>query len=65
MVEARFIPTACWCDGVPVSWDKEESVQIFMWSLPGLGGEWQKLRGPRTVVSKRCVGAGTMEHFHE
>ena len=39
LVQGKFIPLAFESDGVPISWDRKESVQCFTWALPGLANK--------------------------
>eukprot|EP00971_Amphidinium_carterae_P244520 4855333-Amphidinium_carterae.1 len=32
----NIIPIAFWQDGVPYSWDRAESLEVYSWSFPGL-----------------------------
>ena len=51
--EARFVPLSFWGDGVPVSWNRDESVQCYSWALPGLPTKLQRaVRIPFTVIPK-------------
>ena len=55
----KFIGLGMWGDGVPVSWDRSESVQCFTWSLPGLADKKQSMfRVPFVVLPKHlCLDA--------
>ena len=47
----NVVPIAIWGDGVPVSWDRKESVEIYSWGLCGQEkAEHQRLRFPICCV---------------
>ena len=59
-VGAQFIGLGIWCDGVPVSWDRSESIQWWTWNLPGMVQKHHRqLRLPFTVIQKHYVAAET------
>ena len=65
-VGGSFIPLSFWSDGVPMSWDRNESVQCFTWTLPGLSRKDLKtLRIPFTVLPKHFCTAETIDFVLE
>ena len=51
-----------WSDGVPVSWDRNESIQCWTWHLPGLvSNDHRAMRLPCTVVPKHKCLLKTMD----
>jgi hypothetical protein len=53
------------CDGVPHSWDREESAEVFSISLPGLGGEFKNLRIPLFSIPHSSFGEHTWDDLME
>ncbi len=51
----RLVPIGLWGDGVPVNWDRSESVDTLAMSLPGQDGEFKTLRLPIVGLSKKQV----------
>ena len=50
-----------WGDGVPVNWDRTESVEVFSLNLPGQDGEYKPLRIPITGLSRKQVSDNTFD----
>ena len=48
-----------WGDGVPVNWDRTESVETFSLNLPGQIGKYKPLRLPITALSRKQVTENT------
>jgi len=53
------------CDGVPHSWDREESCEVFSANLPGVGGRWRNLRIPMLVLPHSAIGENTWDDVLE
>lgn len=53
------------CDGVPHSWDREESCEVFSISLPGLGGAWKNLRIPLFSIPHSSFSDNTWDDLME
>jgi len=47
-----------WGDGVPMNFDRTQSLEVFSMSLPGLSSELHSLRFPIIVVPKRYIVKG-------
>ena len=56
-----LVALGIWGDGVPVNWDRTESVETFSLSLPGQTGKYKSLRMPITVVSRKQVSENTWD----
>ena len=65
-----FGPDLCtavglWWDGVPMNWDRNETLECICMSLPGLPGEFRNLRIPLASVPKRnCIALRTMDSIN-
>lgn len=53
------------CDGVPHSWDREESCEVFSISFPGLGGEFKNLRIPLFSIPHSSFSEHTWDDLME
>ena len=49
------------CDGVPHSWDRDESCEVFSVSFPGITGKWQDLRIPLFALPHSAFGPHTWD----
>jgi hypothetical protein len=54
----HLVPLSIWGDGVPMNFDRTQSLEVFSLSLPGLNGTQNNLRFPITVVPKKYVAKG-------
>ena len=52
---AKIIAASIWGDGVPMNFDRTQSLEVFSLSLPGLSETNRNLRFPITVVPKKYV----------
>lgn len=50
-----MLPLGLWGDGVPVNWDRTESVETLSLNFPGLMGRMRALRIPLTAVSRKQI----------
>ena len=48
----RLLPCGLWSDGVPVQWERTESLEVVSMNFPGLGGQARALRVPITALAK-------------
>ena len=48
-------------DGVPHSWDREESAEVVSFSMPGLGGKWANLRIPLLAIPHSSFSENTWD----
>ena len=55
----NFLALGLWCDGVPVNYDRTESVETFSLNLPGQSGEYSTLRIPLTAFSRKQLSEHT------
>ena len=54
-----------WWDGVPMNWDRNQSLECICMSLPGLPGDYRNLRIPLACVPKRnCIRARTLDSMN-
>ena len=53
-----FTPLGVWGDGVPVQWDRAESIEVISYSLPGNSGRLKSLRMPFVCVSRKNIAKG-------
>ena len=53
MPAAQCIPLGMWGDGVPMNYDRTQSLDCLSFSLPGLQGSHHDLRFPITVMPKK------------
>ena len=59
----QLIPVSLWLDAIPFSWERDESVQVFTWGLPGISAEpWKQLRFPFCVLPKAMCAQETIDH---
>ena len=56
---SEMLALGLWGDGVPVNWDRTESVETFSINLPGLSGKYHGLRLPITGFSRKQVSSHT------
>ncbi len=54
-----------WGDGVPVNYDRTESVETFSMNLPGQGSEYHTLRLPLTAISRKQISRNTWHDIME
>ena len=57
----RLVPLGMWGDGVPVNWDRSESVEVFSLNLPGQSGKYKLLRMPLGALSHKQVSGHTLD----
>ena len=50
---AELLGVGVWGDGVPMNWDRSDSLNVFSLNFPGLPPPWHTLRVPLTGFSKR------------
>ena len=67
-MQASTLPLGFWVDGVPVKWDRSESIILFTLNFPGqLHADFKTLRIPLTMINKKnCRGNTerfTWDHF--
>ena len=53
------------CDGVPHSWDREESAEVFSLNLPGLAPPWKNMRIPLFSIPHSSIGPHTWDDLME
>ena len=56
---AELMAVGIWGDGVPVNWDRTESVETFSLHLPGQTGRYKNLRLPLTAISRKQISTNT------
>ena len=50
------LPLGFWVDGVPVKWDRSESIILFTLNFPGqLHADFKTLRIPLTMINKKIL----------
>ena len=49
------------CDGVPHSWDRAESCEVFSFNLPGLAPPYQNMRIPLFSLPHSSIGPNTWD----
>ena len=54
-----------WGDGVPVNWDRSESVDTVALNLPGQGGEFKALRLPICALNHKQISVNTYNDIFE
>jgi hypothetical protein len=62
---AQLLPLGIWGDGIPVNYDRTESVETFSVNLPGQAGEFSTLRLPLTGLCRRQISEHTWEDICE
>jgi len=62
---AKLLPVGLWADGVPCSWDRNETIETVSINLPGLSDEFKALRLPVTGLSKRQVIPATWDDIFD
>lgn len=55
----ELVALGLWGDGVPVNWDRTESVETLSMRLPGQAGRWKHMRMPLTAVSRKQISEHT------
>ena len=60
--DAQLIALGLWGDGVPVNWDRTESVDVFSLNFPGAGGQYKGPRLPLVGLSRHLISEHT---FHD
>ena len=53
----NLVGLAYWGDGVPCTFDKNQSIEVMSWFLPGLMGVDQNIRIPFSIINKRYFTA--------
>ena len=53
------------CDGVPHSWDREESAEVVSINFPGLPDPWKNLRLPLLALPHSCFSEHTWDDLME
>ena len=53
------------CDGIPHSWDREESCEVFTVNLPGLPAPWNNLRIPIFSIPHSAFSENTWDDLME
>ncbi|CAE7778726.1 unnamed protein product [Symbiodinium sp. CCMP2592] len=48
----RIIPIGIWHDGIPVKYDRSESLEVVTMNFPHVGGAWASMRIPLTALYK-------------
>jgi len=56
---ARLCPLGLWGDGVPVQWDRAESIETLSLNLPGQSGQYKSLRLSLVSLSRKHISAHT------
>ena len=51
-----LVAMGLWVDGVPVNWDRTESVETFSINFQGIQKEYNALRLPITAISRKQIG---------
>ena len=57
----RLVPLGLWGDGVPVNWDRTESVECFSLNMPGQPSRYKSMRLPLTGISRKQIGPNTWD----
>jgi hypothetical protein len=57
----QLLGLGIWGDEVPCNWDRSESVAVLGMNMPGLTGDFAKLRLPLTAVPHKQVGENTWD----
>ena len=52
-------------DGVPCNWDRTKSCEVLSMNLPGLTGEWGKMRIPIVCIPHDRIGPNTWDDVME
>ncbi len=60
-----LMPLGIWGDGVPVNYDRTESVEVVSMNFPGQVGKWKPLRLPVTAVSRKQFTENTWHDIME
>lgn len=53
--ESELVAAGIWGDGVPMNFDRKQSLEVFSFILPGLTGESSNFRFPITVIPKKYL----------
>ena len=62
----KVFPLGFWIDGVPVKWDRSESLIVFTLNLPGqVDAAMRRLRIPLTVINKKFLAEETTAEIME
>ena len=48
----RILPIGIWHDGIPVKYDRSESLEVVTMNFPHVGGAWASMRIPLTALYK-------------
>ena len=54
-MQEPLVGIAVWGDGVPMNWDRSESLECVTWHLPGLSGHNKLMRFPFTALAHSQV----------
>ena len=55
----RMVGYGLHCDGVPHSWDRVESCEVFSFNLPGIEDAWKNMRIPLFALPHWAIGPNT------
>ena len=60
----RLLALSLWGDGVPHSWDRTSSVEVWTWGLPGVQRDpWRSMRIPFTALPAELIGPRTQHQI--
>lgn len=65
MAQCPLLPLGLWGDGVPVNWDRTESVDTISINLPGQVGKFKPLRLPVVGLSHKQLSENTYDDIME
>ncbi|CAE7030031.1 unnamed protein product [Symbiodinium natans] len=60
--DERLLPIGLWLDGVPVKYDRSESLEVVTMNFPHVGGDLASMRFPLTALYKgHCAKTSTLD----
>ena len=63
--QEKLVALGLWGDGVPVNYDRTESVETFSLNVPGIKEPYHTLRLPITAISRKQIGPNSWDDILE
>ena len=60
-----LVPLGLWGDGIPIQWERAESIEHLAMNLPGLSGPHARLRLPLVTIADKHISEHTWDDISE
>ena len=64
-LRTKLVALGLWGDGVPINYDRTESVETFSLNVPGIKEPYHTLRLPITAISRKQIGPNSWDDILE